>query len=40
MIVLDGKRMTDRAALEYVIKNASLDYFQDLAKERLASLEQ
>ncbi len=34
------QNMTDRAALEYVIKHASLDYFQDLAKERLASLEQ
>ncbi len=34
------QNMTDRAALEYVIKHASLDYFQDLAKERLAGLEQ
>ena len=32
------QNMTDRAALEYVIKNASLEYFQDLAKERLADL--
>ena len=31
--------MTDRAALEYVIKNAILGYFQDLAKERLKSFE-
>ena len=31
--------MTDRAALEYVIKNAILDYFQDLAKERLNNIE-
>ena len=30
--------MTDHAALEYVIKNAILDYFQDLAKERLNSI--
>lgn len=32
------QNMTDPAALEYVIKNASLEYFQDLAKERLADL--
>ena len=32
--------MTDPAALEYIAKNASMDYIQDLAKERLASLEQ
>ena len=32
------QNMTDRAALEYVIKHASLDYFQDLAKERLSLL--
>ena len=30
--------MTDRAALEYVIKNSILGYFQDLAKERLSFL--
>ena len=30
--------MTDLAALEYVAKNASLDYIQDLAKERLSFL--
>ena len=33
------QNMTDRAALEYVIKHASLDYFQVLAKERLGALE-
>ena len=32
------QNMTDRAALEYVIKNASLEYLQDVAKERLADL--
>ena len=30
--------MTDPAALEYVAKNASMDYIQDLAKERLSFL--
>ena len=30
--------MTDRAALEYVANNASLEGFQDLAKERLSFL--
>ena len=30
--------MTDRAALEYVAGNAALEYFQDLAKERLARI--
>lgn len=32
------KKMTDRAALEYVAENAKLEYFQDLAKERLSSI--
>ena len=32
------KKMTDRAALEYVADNAALEYFQDLAKKRLASM--
>ena len=30
--------MTDPAALEYLAKNASMDYIQDLAKERLSFL--
>ena len=32
------EKMTDRAALEYVAENATLEYFQDLAKERLDSI--
>ena len=29
------KKMTDRAALEYISENAALEYFRDLAKDRL-----
>ena len=32
------RKMTDRAALEYVADNATLEYFQGLAKERLARI--
>jgi len=32
------EKMTDRAALEYVAENAMLEYLQDLAKNRLASI--
>ena len=32
------KKMTDRAALEYISENATLEYFQDLAKDRLARI--
>ena len=32
--------MADRAALEYVAEHAALEYFQDLAKERLTSIKQ
>ena len=31
--------MTDRAALEYIAGNATLDYFRDLAASRLSSME-
>ncbi|MBQ3290371.1 MAG: serine/threonine protein kinase, partial [Kiritimatiellae bacterium] len=32
------EKMTDRAALGYIVENATLEYFQDLAKDRLARI--